>query len=120
MEGKIDHPPEHIDQDYDGESDEEEMEDESMQEEQEQLDGEVEEKIRGLIEQINADPYDFVKYQQLIEIYRNQNMIEELREARNQVHEYYCLPVDMWVEWLEDEEKILEMHQAEDPEEGND
>lgn len=96
------------------------MEDESMQEEQEQLDGEVEEKIRGLIEQINADPYDFVKYQQLIEIYRNQNMIEELREARNQVHEYYCLPVDMWVEWLEDEEKILEMHQAEDPEEGND
>ena len=34
-------------------------------------------------------------------------MLAELREARERVHSLYCLPVDMWTEWLEDEHRLL-------------
>jgi len=34
-------------------------------------------------------------------------MLEELRDVRERVNSMYCLPVEMWLEWLEDEEKIL-------------
>jgi hypothetical protein len=33
--------------------------------------------------------------------------LEELRQVRERVHTLYCLPVDMWLEWLEDEENLV-------------
>ena len=86
------------------------MEDEDYDEQMESREASAEEdgKVRALIEAINANPYDFPRYQELIEIYRIDGRLEELREARNQLHDYYCLPLDMWLEWLEDEEKIYE------------
>lgn len=46
----------------------------------------AEQKIQELIQAINADPYDFQKYQQLIELYKSNGYLEELGEARERVH----------------------------------
>ena len=35
-------------------------------------------------------------------------MLEELRETRERTHSLYCLPLDMWLEWLADEETLNE------------
>ena len=53
-------------------------------------------KITKLVEAINADPYDFQNYIHLIELYRQNGMLEEVREARQRAHQLYCLPVNMW------------------------
>eukprot|EP00347_Sterkiella_histriomuscorum_P009820 403339762 len=62
-------PPKYQDE-YDQE-DEEDSEDEEMSEEDVNL------KITKLVEAINADPYDFQNYIHLIELYRQNGMLEE-------------------------------------------
>ena len=74
---------------------------------EDQIVEEAEGKIRELIEGLNQDPANFELYQELIEIYRKLGMLEELREARERVNALYCLPVEMWLEWLEDEERLM-------------
>lgn len=84
------------------------MIDASKEKDQEE-ESENKEKIQELIVKINENPYDFLSYQQLIEIYRNQGDLDELRQVRETLHQHYCLPVDMWIEWLEDEEKLYQL-----------
>ncbi len=89
------------------EMDEDSYDDQSADDEPLEDQVEAEQKIYGIIQAIQQDPWDFANYQLLIDLYRQCGMLAELREARERVHSMYCLPVDMWVEWLEDEEKLL-------------
>ena len=66
-------------------------------------------RINSLIKQINENQFEFPLYQELIELYRVQGDIEELRQVRERVFSLYCLPVDMWLEWIEDEERVVMM-----------
>jgi hypothetical protein len=34
-------------------------------------------------------------------------MLDRLREARESLHRLYCLPEDMWEEWIDDEQSLL-------------
>lgn len=61
----------------------------------------------NLVQAINENPYDFASYQILIELYRQQGLLEELREARQRTHSLFCLPSEMWIEWIEDEQRAL-------------
>ena len=43
----------------------------------------------------------------MIELYRQQGNLEDLRQVRERVHQLYCLPVDMWLDWLSDEQNLM-------------
>ena len=98
-------------EDYDDEEDMEEEGTPAGDSENEQ-DGEA--RVQELISQLNENPYDFALYQQLIEVYRSLGNLEELRQVRERVHTLYCLPVDMWLAWLEDEERLAFLSGADD------
>ena len=68
--------------------------------------GLIELKIQEVSEMINENPYEILLYQQLIELYRKIGNIDDLRIVLDRVHSLYCLPVDMWLEWIEYEERI--------------
>jgi len=63
----------------------------------------VSEKIEELVRRLETDPYDFVAYAQLIEKHRARGDLEETRAYRQKVQALYCLPEEMWLEWLHDE-----------------
>lgn len=84
-------------------------------EQEEEKDAEVEKAIENLVIKLNENPKDFSAYQELITLYREAGKLEELALARERVHYYYCLPVDMWLDWIEDEERLYAlMKESED------
>ena len=42
-------------------------------------------------------------YCELIKRHRGRGDLEETREYRQKVQNLYCLPEEMWIEWLKDE-----------------
>ncbi|CDW90873.1 squamous cell carcinoma antigen recognized by t-cells 3 [Stylonychia lemnae] len=64
-------------------------------------------QVNQLIQGINDNPYEFGLYQQLIDVYRENQMYQEAKEVRQRVQLLYCLPVEMWLEWIEDEKSLM-------------
>lgn len=69
--------------------------------------------VQALINQINQNPYDFSLYQQLAEIQRKNGNLDGMREACERAHSIYCLPVEMWLDWLQIEESLVDISDAE-------
>ena len=65
--------------------------------------------MQKLVAQINANPYDFSLYQQLAEVQKKNGNLEGLREACERAHSLYCLPIEMWLEWLQVEESLVDI-----------
>lgn len=63
-------------------------------------------KVKELAEKILTDPYDFAAYAEIITLHRYSGDLDETRAYRQQVQSLYCLPEEMWTEWLKDELKL--------------
>ena len=67
----------------------------------------VEAVIAARTEQLQANPYDFALYCELIALHRAQGNLDETRSFRQQVQQYYSLPEEDWIAWLQDEIDLM-------------
>ena len=63
----------------------------------------IAEQIQALLAQLQANPFDFAVYVELINLHRAAGDLDETRAYRQQVHGLFCLPEQMWLEWINDE-----------------
>ncbi|KAI2804165.1 Squamous cell carcinoma antigen recognized by T-cells 3 [Blomia tropicalis] len=64
------------------------------------------EEVNRLQEELSHNPFDYEKHVSLIEKLRSIGELDILREAREKMNKLFPLSAKLWLEWLQDEEKI--------------
>ena len=74
--------------------------------EEEKEDTEVLNQISGFEEEIKQNPYNYSAHLSLVKLLQGTEYFEKLREARRTFSEFYPLTPELWVGWINDEQKI--------------
>ncbi|ORY01547.1 hypothetical protein K493DRAFT_405534 [Basidiobolus meristosporus CBS 931.73] len=68
-----------------------------------ELDPGLEKKVSELREQLGGNPHQYELHVEYINTLRSLSVFEELKEAREKMHQYFPLTESLWLEWLQDE-----------------
>ena len=63
-------------------------------------------EISGYQAEISQNPYNYSAHLSLVTLLRKTEYFDKLREARKSFSEFYPLTPQLWVEWVNDEQKI--------------
>ena len=76
------------------------------EEEEDTEDPEVLKQISGFQEEISQNPYNYSAHLSLVTLLRKTEHFDKLREARKSFSEFYPLTPALWIDWINDEQKI--------------
>ena len=85
-------------------SDSDDMDDDDEEEDTE--DPEVLKQISGFQEEISQNPYNYDAHLNLVKLLRKTEHFDKLREARKSFSQFYPLTSALWIDWINDEQKI--------------
>ncbi|XP_071747860.1 squamous cell carcinoma antigen recognized by T-cells 3-like [Lepeophtheirus salmonis] len=97
---------EEMDQDGDlvnDEQDNDSLDDEDMEDAREK---ELNEKLKAVNETLKNNPYDYQSHIDKISVLKSLGELEELRLARQTFSKLYPLSVELWLTWLQDEQRL--------------
>ena len=97
-----------LEEDSDNNSDddsEEEVDDADMEDSKE--DEETVKKISELNQTLFDNPYDYSAHIELVNLLRKTDNFTQLRSARKAFSEKYPMTGDLWIQWIEDEIKVI-------------
>nr|CAB3265871.1 squamous cell carcinoma antigen recognized by T-cells 3 [Phallusia mammillata] len=80
----------------------------SNEEDMEEDEGLIQKQIEELDENIKTSPYNYQHHVDRIELLRKIGEFEQLRTARKGMSNIFPLTKDLWLNWLEDEQKFAE------------
>ena len=63
----------------------------------------IEASIKVHTQNLEADPYSFTSYAELIRLHRESGDLDQTWAYRQRVQSIYSLPEEMWLDWLHDE-----------------
>ncbi|CAB4057183.1 SART3 [Lepeophtheirus salmonis] len=95
-----------MDQDGDlvnDEQDNDSLDDEDMEDAREK---ELNEKLKAVNETLKNNPYDYQSHIDKISVLKSLGELEELRLARQTFSKLYPLSVELWLTWLQDEQRL--------------
>ncbi|XP_071479230.1 squamous cell carcinoma antigen recognized by T-cells 3-like [Diadema antillarum] len=64
-------------------------------------------EISHLLEEVNTNPYQYDAHLKLITLLRQTGELEKLRQARQNMSELFPLTGELWMQWIQDELKLL-------------
>ncbi|KTW27481.1 U6 snRNP complex subunit PRP24 [Pneumocystis jirovecii RU7] len=65
------------------------------------------EKINTLLDKLMKQPFHYDSHIEYINLFKKHKMRDELKSAREAMQLYFPLTEEMWIEWLDDEEKSV-------------
>ncbi|XP_063971619.1 squamous cell carcinoma antigen recognized by T-cells 3-like isoform X1 [Lytechinus pictus] len=65
-------------------------------------------EIIQLLDEVNSNPYQYDAHLKLITILRQAGELEKLRKARQNMSELFPLTGELWMQWIQDELKLME------------